>query len=44
MFRGLVHFEIMGERFVQCGAGMAEFVSRLECICKQYIGRGEYMP
>ena len=34
MFRGLVHFEIMGERFVQCGAGMAEFVSRLECICK----------
>ena len=34
MFRGLVHFEIMGERFVQCGAGMAEFVSRLEGICK----------
>ena len=44
MFRGFVHFEIMGDDWVQCGAGMAEFVSRLEGICKQYLRREESMP
>jgi hypothetical protein len=44
MVRGHVHFEILGDRWVQCGAGMADFVGRLEGICKQYLDSDEALP
>ena len=44
MFRGKVHFEIMGDRWQQNGGGMAEFVGRLEGILQRHLGRGAVLP
>lgn len=44
MVRGHVHHEVMGRDWVQGGAGMAEFVSRLDAICHRYVGKGDKLP
>ena len=44
MLRGKVHFEVMGHEWIQSGVGMAQFVERLEGICRKMVSRGDRLP
>ena len=44
MFRGVVHYEIMGSEWKQTGAGMAEFVGRLDSVLTKSLGRNVPLP
>ena len=41
MFRGKVHYEIMGSDWKQTGAGVALLVARLERILQKNLGAGQ---